>query len=189
MNCIYRKHFFEQVDSNQENANNYVNEKQNELTNIKITQYNTEKYTDSLVYKGTDEHGNYYHIIETAYMEYTIILDNYTMQDYSNANTKEKIEKSTEKFILMLNAADYTNAYNLLEETFKTTHFPTEQDFINYIKNNWYKRNIIASKTATEDGKCSVIIKETIATTSNKMQKEFKVNLGEVMEFTIEFGI
>lgn len=167
----------------------YIAEKQEQLSNIEIMQYKVEEKYDFMLYKGTDEHGNYYQIKETEFMEYTIMLDNYTMQDYSDASTEEKIEKGAEKFILMINSADYTNAYNLLEETFKTTYFPTEQDFINYIKNNWYKRNIIASKEATEEGTCVVTIKETIAVTSNKMQKEFKVTLGEGMDFKIEFVI
>lgn len=167
----------------------YVTEKQNQLRNIKIVQYNVDDDGENKIYKGTDEYGNYYHIIEKSYMEYEIILDNYTMQDYSNSSQKEKIEKSAEKFILMLNSADYTNAYNLLEPTFKATYFPTEQDFINYIKNNWFARNIIASREANEDGTCVVTIKETISTTSNKMQKQFKVNMGEDMDFTIEFNV
>lgn len=167
----------------------FLNEKQNQLRNIEITQFGIDEGDDYTVYKGTDEYGNYYHIIETAYMEYTIILDNYTMQDYSSATTETKIEKSAEKFILMLNSADYTNAYDLLEPSFKQTNFPTEQDFINYIKSNWFERNIIASKEVDEEGICTVVMKQTLSTNSNRIEKQFKVNLGEEMDFTIEFNI
>lgn len=174
---------------NIENFVNYINEKANQLYNIKITQINVENSSETTIYKGTDEQGNYYHIIETDYMEYTLILDNYTMQDYSNEDNETKIKKSAEKFILMVNSADYTNAYNLLETTFRETNFPTEQDFINYIKTNWYERNIIASKEIDENGICLVTIKQTLSTNSNKMQKKFKVNIEEEMDFTIEFDI
>ena len=167
----------------------YITEKQNQIRNIKIVQYSVEDETESKVYKGTDEYGNYYHIIENAYMEYEIILDNYTMQDYSSSNEEEKIEKSAERFILMLNSADYTNAYNLLEQTFKETYFPTEQEFINYIKNNWYERNIIASKEVNSEGICIVTIKNAISTESNQMQKQFKITMGEGMDFAIEFEL
>ena len=111
------------------------------------------------------------------------------MQDYSSSSDEEKIEKSVEKFILMLNSADYTNAYNLLESTFKATYFPTEQDFINYIKNNWYERNIIASKEVNSEGICIVTIKNAISTESNQMQKQFKITMGEGMDFAIEFEL
>ena len=167
----------------------FLNEKIGQLQNIKITQYNVDDSELDKVYIGTDENGNYYHIEESAYMEYELILDNYTLDDYSNESTEEKIKKSAEKFILMINSADYTNAYNLLEENFKTTNFPTEQDFIDYVKNNLFKRNIIASREVTDDGICIVTMRETLSTNSNTIEKQFIVTLGEGMEFTIEFDV
>ena len=167
----------------------FLNEKIGQLQDIKITQYNIDDSGLEKVYKGTDENGNYYQIAETAYMEYELILDDYTMEDYSKEDTEEKIKKSAQKFILMINSADYTNAYNLLDETFRNTNFPTEQDFINYVKNNWFKRNIIASKEVTDEGICIVTMKETLSTNSNKIQKQFRVTLGDGMKFTIQFDV
>lgn len=112
----------------------FLNEKQGQLHNIKINQYTVDEENQNKIYKGTDQNGNYYEIIEKSYMNYEIILDNYTMLDYSNDSDENKIKLSAEKFILMLNSADYTNAYNLLEPSFKQINFPTEQDFINYVK-------------------------------------------------------
>lgn len=168
----------------------FLNEKLNQFINIEIIQLNVEKNNDGYtIYEGTDKYGNYYQIMVTSYMEYTIILDNYTMEDYSNENDETRIKKSVEKFILMLNSADYSNAYNLLEPSFRLNCFPTEQDFINYVKTNWFERNIVASKEINEEGICTVIIKQTLSTNSNKMQKQFKVNIGEGMDFTIEFNV
>lgn len=167
----------------------FLNEKQGQLHNIKINQYTVDEENQNKIYKGTDQYGNYYEIIEKSYMNYEIILDNYTMLDYSNDSDENKIKLSAEKFILMLNSADYTNAYNLLEPNFKQINFPTEQDFINYVKNNFYARNIVASKDLSEDGICTVTIKDSISTQANKIQKQFKVIMGEGMSFTIEFNI
>lgn len=167
----------------------FLNEKQGQLHNIKINQYTVDEENQNKIYKGTDQYGNYYEIIEKSYMNYEIILDNYTMLDYSNDSDENKIKLSAEKFILMLNSADYTNAYNLLEPSFKQINFPTEQDFINYVKNNFYARNIVASKDLSEDGICTVTIKDSISTQANKIQKQFKVIMGEGMSFTIEFNI
>lgn len=167
----------------------FLNEKQGQLHNIKINQYTVHEENQNKIYKGTDQNGNYYEIIEKSYMNYEIILDNYTMLDYSNDSDENKIKLSAEKFILMLNSADYTNAYNLLEPSFKQINFPTEQDFINYVKNNFYARNIVASKDLSEDGICTVTIKDSISTQANKIQKQFKVIMGEGMSFTIEFNI
>lgn len=167
----------------------FLNEKQGQLHNIKINQYTVDEENQNKIYKVTDQNGNYYEIIEKSYMNYEIILDNYTMLDYSNDSDENKIKLSAEKFILMLNSADYTNAYNLLEPSFKQINFPTEQDFINYVKNNFYARNIVASKDLSEDGICTVTIKDSISTQANKIQKQFKVIMGEGMSFTIEFNI
>lgn len=167
----------------------FLNEKQGQLHNIKISQYTVDEENQNKIYKGTDQYGNYYEIIEKSYMNYEIILDNYTMLDYSNDSDENKIKLSAEKFILMLNSADYTNAYNLLEPNFKQINFPTEQDFINYVKNNFYARNIVASKDLSEDGICTVTIKDSISTQANKIRKQFKVIMGEGMSFTIEFNI
>lgn len=172
-----------------ENFRKYVQEKQIQLANIELRQYAAEEDSNTVIYKGTDENGNYYYIRETDYMEYTIMLDNYTLADYSDLDDKEIIKNQVEKFILMINSADYTNAYNLLEPTFKQAYFPTEQDFINYIKNNWFERNIIAKREVKEDRICVVTMREKIATTSKKIEKEFKINLGEEIDFTIEFNI
>lgn len=168
----------------------YIIEKQNQLSNIKIRQYKVEEEGEYTIYKGTDENGNYYCIRANSNMDYSIILDNYTVQeDYSEESKETKIKLSTEKFILMINSADYTNAYNLLEPNFKATYFPTEQEFINYIKSNWFERNIIASKEVIEEGICIVTMRETISTRANKIEKQFKVTLGEGMNFRIEYDI
>lgn len=185
LNTEYREKRF----NNLQKFVQFLNEKQGQLHNIKISQYTVDEEDQNKIYKGTDQYGNYYEIIEKSYMNYEIILDNYTMLDYSNDSDENKIRLSAEKFILMLNSADYTNAYNLLEPNFKQINFPTEQDFINYVKNNFYVRNIVASKDLIEDGICTITIKDSISTQANKMQKQFKIIMGEGMSFTIEFNI
>lgn len=168
---------------------NYISQKQNQLQNIKITQYNATEEDNETVYIGTDDYGNFYKIIETDYMQYTIILDNYTLDDYTGYSEEEQIKGYAEKFILMLNSLDYTNAYNVLEPTFKATYFPTQQDFENYVKQNFFERNVIATREVIEEGVCVVTMRENISTTSNKLQKMFKVIIGEAGNFTIEFNL
>ena len=167
----------------------YLNEKIEQLQSITLIQYNVTEEDEYKIYSATDENGNYYQIKEKAYMEYELILDNYTLDDYSGEKKDAKINKSVKKFISMINSADYTNAYQVLKEDFKQSNFPTEQDFINYVKDNWYVRNVIASQELMEDGICIVEMKDGISTTSNSMEKQFKVLLGEGMDFAIEFNI
>ena len=172
------------------NINEYIkflNEKIEQLQSIKITQY---KFDDKkMTYEGTDEYGNYYQIKELNYMEYELILDSYTLEDYSSESEEEKVKKSVEKFILMINSADYSNAYKLLDIDFKEKNFQTEEDFINYVKEEWFKRNIIASMEMTSDNICRVKIKDSISKNANTIEKEFKIDLHENMDFTIVFNM
>jgi len=168
----------------------FVEEKKEQLQNIEVRQYNAYEEDDYYIFECTDENGNYYKIKELEYMQYEMILDDYTLQeDYSDISDEEKIEKDVEIFISMINSANYSGAYSLLELTFKEINFQTEADFINYIKSNWFKRNIITTTKITETGTCKVVMQETIATTSNKIEKEFMVILGEGMDFAIRFNI
>lgn len=168
---------------------NYANNKREQLQNIEITQYNIINKDNETIYIGTDKYGNYYKIIETGYMEYSIILDSYTMKDYSDDSDEEKIKNYAEKFILMLNSCDYKHAYNLLEKEFREENFPTQQEFEEYIKQNFFDRNIIASKELNENGICLVTIKEELSTKSNKLQKQFRINLIDDENYTIEFNL
>lgn len=167
----------------------YLVNKQSQLRQIKIVQYQIIEDDENIRYIGTDKYGNYYEIIITDYMEYTIKLDEYTIQDgYEDLSEEEKIKNNAEKFISMINSCDYTNAYNLLEVGFKETNFPIEQSFIDYLKQNFFERNIIV-KSTIEGNVCTILMKETLSTKSNRFEKQFKVILGEGEQFSISFNI
>ncbi len=168
---------------------NYINQKQEQIQNIQLMQYNVIEEDEEKIYVGTDENGNYYKIIETSYMNYRIMLDNYTLKDYSEYTEDEQIEEISKQFIQMLNSKDYTNAYNLLDTTFKTEYFPTQQDFEIYVQQNFFERNIIETREVNEEGICVVIIRENISTMSNKIEKQFKVNIISDTDYTIEFNV
>lgn len=167
----------------------YLVTKQSQLQKIELVQYNIKEDDGKKIYKGVDKYGNYYEIIVTDYMEYTIKLDDYTIQDeYEDLSEEDKVGNNAEKFISMINSNDYTNAYNLLETEFREANFPTEQSFIDYLKQNFFENNIIVTKSVTENI-CTMLIKETLSTQSNRFQKQFKITLGEDENFTISFNI
>lgn len=116
--------------------------------------------------------------------------DNIENNYINNTEYQEDLMKdSVKNFIELINAKKYSKAYNLLELNFRSKNFPTEQDFINYIKANWFENNIISSREITQNGTVLVSIRKTLSTQSQKMQKEFLVNLEENENFTIEFKI
>lgn len=196
-NCISKA--YELLDSDyknkrfetEENFKNYLINKQNDLKKITIIEYKINTSNTGNIYSAKDSNGNYYIINETSYMNYTIMLDNYTIMDtekylaYSNDNKKQY---DIEVFIEMLNSYDYKNAYNLLSDTTKA-NFETQLAFENYVNNNFFANNIIKAKTKNDDGTYTVVLKETISTLSNTITKNFTIDLLNNTNFIISFDI
>jgi len=94
-----------------------------------------------------DEKGKYYIINETSTMEYTLILDTYTInipefsEKYQKANAQEKVVLNIDRFMKALNDKNYKFAYSVLADSFKERNFKTLSDFENYAKANFYENN------------------------------------------------
>ncbi len=101
--------------------------------------YNIEE--DYNEYVSIDKNGLYYIFRETSPMNFSLLLDTYTIETekflttYQTSNDKEKVMMNVDKFILMLNNRDYTSAYKLLDDTFKNNNFSSEENFELYMKN------------------------------------------------------
>ncbi len=94
-----------------------------------------------------DEKGKYYIINETSTMEYTLIMDTYTitipefLEKYNKANAGEKVVLNIDRFMKALNDKNYKFAYSVLADSFKERNFKTLADFENYAKANFYENN------------------------------------------------
>lgn len=168
----------------------YVSEKYSKLTEIKVlTCERQEDEDENVFYVVTDQFGNTFNIIINKFNDYKIRLDEYTLAvHYKNIDFSSKVENYTREFILMINTADYTNAYNLLEPNFKNKNFPTKQEFIDYLKENFFERNII-SELEVEGNNCLVKLKGSISTYANKIDKTFTIQLNGERSFLIKFNI
>lgn len=111
---------------------------------------NEEEYN---VYTVTTEYGNTYIIKEKSVMDYTVMLDDYTLENkefiekYKTADRQNKGIYNIDKFFEMININDYSSAYNVLDENFKQTYFKTEQEFIDFMKSNIYEINKVKYET------------------------------------------
>ena len=82
-------------------------------------------------------------------MDYDALLDNYTIESqeyidkYNSLTDEQKVNVSVAKVLKMINTADYTNLYNIVDETYKQNNFPNQEIFENYIKNNFFRYNIL----------------------------------------------
>ena len=95
-------------------------------------------------------------IKETKLMKYSILLDDYTVQsekeqeEYKNLTDKEKVSRSLNTIISLINNKDYTVLYNKMDRTFRDNNFKTEENFVEFIKENFFEYNIIGELTVSE---------------------------------------
>lgn len=120
-----------------------------------ISKYKIIKKDDYTIYVCEDTYGNVYIFKETALMDYTVQLDNYTIEnkelieEYEKLKEVDKGAENVRKFFQMLNMKDYKSAYEKLDNTFKNNNFATLQMFENYISRRIYNSSIINIESYT----------------------------------------
>ena len=134
-----------------------------------------------------DKYLNVYIIESNAKNEFTIQLDDYTLENeefnnyYENASNMNKAKSNCEKFFKMINTQDYASAYNVLDEKFKATNFKTLHDFEKYIKTKLYTYNKLNYKEY--NNKISSIHQFKIGVTDyTKTNSESEVEFNIVMK-------
>lgn len=163
-----------------------------------ISKYKIIKKDDYTIYVCEDTYGNVYIFKETTLMDYTVQLDNYTIEneelieEYEKLKTVDKGAENARKFFEMLNMKDYKSAYEKLDNTFKNNNFATLQMFENYIKQRIYNNNIINIESYTIIDSDTYTYKVNIQNALNtEEQHEHNViiKLLEGIDFTMSFQI
>ena len=167
---------------------------ENKLENSIINKYQVKDYEGYTQFICMDNTGKYYIFNEKSVMNFSIILDTYTIdlpeftEKYNSANENQKVALNIDKFMTAINAKDYKYAYNCLAGSFKNNYFKTEAEFENYARANFYENNTVTYDNFEKQGNlyiCKVTIKD--AKTENKKQKAFIMQLGEGTEFVMSF--
>lgn len=137
---------YKTYNTNMEDYSNYM-EYLTSNKNIKIEKYSKQNQDGYTKYICQDTYNNYYIFKVTGIMQYSIILDTYTIpipeftKKYETSNAEEKVILNINKFMQSLNDKDYKYAYSLLADSFKEANFKTQKDFENYIKTNFFEKN------------------------------------------------
>ena len=182
--------------------NSFVESKKTYFKSAFLNKYlvsQKDKYRQYIV---LDNYGNYYIFNETSPMNYTAILDYYTVdiEEFSKkldtTKTSDKVALNVTKFLDMINYADYKAAYNMLDETFRNNNFGNLNNFINYTKKSFFTINKADLSNFKEQGGVYTIeaniqnyttyIKES---KSNVVSKTFIVKLNEDGTCTMSFNI
>lgn len=176
----------------------YVENNLEKIKKANLTKYYVTKYNNYTLYTCIDQYNNYYIFMETSVMEYTVMLDDYTIDteeyisNYNSASIKEKNELNIQRFIKMINNKDYNSAYNCLNNEFKENNFKTISEFENYINNTFYKYNGVTFDTFSTEGDIG-IYKINISGVQNDkyvtMTKTIIMKLGTGTDFEMSFDM
>lgn len=184
--------------SNEEEFNRFVKNKYENLKNINQESYKktkTENYTQYII---IDSEGNNYMLRETAPMQYSLILDTYTIDipefvdRYNKSKAQERVILNLNKFMLAINDKDYKTAYNMLADSFKKNNFPTVGEFEKYMKTNFFDKNKFDYKDFGDEAGTYYTYKIDISNqeeTRKTITKNFIMLLGEGTKFEISFNV
>lgn len=175
----------------------YVKENQNNIEKADIIKYQKYEEEDITRYICIDNNENYYIIYETNPMQYTIMLDTYTLdtpefiEKYNSTNEQGKVALNIQKIIQAINNKDYKYVYNCLSEGFKRNYFRTQDDLKKYIQGNFFEFNEPEYENFSETSgiyKYEVKIKNK-NDSEESIIKTFVIKLNSGTDFEISFNV
>ena len=134
---------------------------------------------------------------ERAVMNYTVILDPYTInletitEEY-NTKDEDKILLNIQQISQMINMKDYTELYKKLNSVFKTNNFKNIESFEEYINKNFYTRSKFEYISSKKYNNENYIVKLQIRNESKKAEKKaitIIMKLGEGKDFEMSFSM
>ena len=165
---------------------------------IKLESYEKTIKDEYTQYVCIDNLKNYYIFRETAAMQYTVILDTYTIdlpefvEQYEKASEEDKVLMNIQKFFEAIEDKDYNYAYNKLDATFKANNFATLESFEKYVRENFFEENTLSAGKAEKQGDVylyNVTIDDGTGESSNSKTTSFVMRLGEETDFVMSFEV
>ena len=182
--------------ANLEEFQNYAKNNVRKNVLLELSQYQkTTSNNGYTIYICVDQTGKYLIFKEKSIMDYEIILDTYTIdlpefvEQYNSSSEDKKVQFNIQKFFDAINDGDYSYAYSKLDQTYKNNNFPTQTDFENYMKTNFYAQNKLGYTSYEKNGDL-YIYKMVITNGENSSQtieKQFVVKLLDGTNFVMSF--
>lgn len=182
---------------NLENFQEYLKDNEDIIDKITLKYYGVNKNDDYTEYICQDVYENYYIFQVKSVFDYKVILDTYTIdlpgfvEVYKNASNEDRVLMNIQRFFYAIEDEDYRYAYNKLDETFKTNNFATLEEFENYAKTNFFKRNTLSAGKAEKQGNIylyNITIKDASEESNKERTTSFVMKLGEGTDFVMSFG-
>lgn len=191
----YKKEKF----SNVNNFKEYIEKNKEHIINSSLKTYSRTNYDNYNLYTIKDQYGNTYIFKETAVMDYTVQLDDYTLENeefnekYKKAEDRDRGILNIDKFFKMINMQDFESAYSVLDDNFKQNYFKTQADFENYMKNKTFRYNKVNYKEYSNKITNLYTYKVTLTDITEEKQGEVEFNivmkLLEGTDFVMSFEV
>lgn len=168
------------------------------ISKVGLKLYNIDDENDTEEYICIDSSGRYYIFSIKSIMNYTLILDTYTIdlpqftEQYNNSTDAEKVLLNIQKIFSAINDGDYNYVYNKLDNTFKQNNFPTLESFETYIQENFYENNSIGYSNYRTSGNLhiyNISITNADNAESTTVTKNFIMQLKEGTDFVMSFNV
>lgn len=175
----------------------YIDSNYDRLRTINLSMYQVTEEDGYKQYVLLDQDDRYYIFKETSENKEEIFLDTYTvdlpefLDRYNGADDEYKVGYNVEKFITAINDGDYKYAYNLLDETFRRNNYPSQGDFENFVKTNFFENNEIQHNNVEKQGN-QFVYGITIINKDNEAERKnitVIMELGEETDFVMSFSI
>ena len=172
----------------------YIKKQAKNLKEVEVAGYYVTKQEDSKIYTIVDQNGNVYIFNKKAPMNFTVQLDDYTLESeenkekYLNSYNVDKVKLNVNKFIEMLANYDYESAYELLNETYKNNNFKTLNSYKKFLEQNFYNSNsykIEKIETDAQDYIITISVREGASASTPAKKNKIAMRLGENTEFTM----
>lgn len=184
---------------NLEKFKQYIETNKTEIIGINPQQYQvTDGENNIKQYVIIDQNGRYYIVREKGVLDYSILLDTYTIdlpeftEKYNNSTDEQKVLLNIQKFFEAINGQDYQFAYSKLDQTFKNTNFRTLAEFETYMKKNFFSKNKLAVRKAEKQGNLylyDITISDGTGKDTATKKKNFVMQLKEGTDFVMSFGV
>lgn len=133
--------------TNLENFRQYINENKENIINGNIKKYEVNKYDDYKDYVVICENNVPYIFSAKSIMDYTILLDKYTVitkkyeEQYERSLTGAQTKYCINRIIQAINDKNYDFVYQKLNVVQKDNYYKNIEDFKKFIYNNFYEKN------------------------------------------------
>ena len=193
LNKEYKEKSFGNID----NFKKYIKDKKETIKIATLSEYHAKIEEEYTQYIEKDEKENYYifNISDTNPTQFDVMLDIYIIgslevqENYKKAEEREKVTINTMKFISGINDKNYYYTYNILADTFKNNQFQKQEDFEQYVKENFFEKNTVKDNEFKQEGKNYIYDLTITDEEGNTKKLTIIMQLQEGTDFIMSFSI